>query len=230
MCGRYGVDLSLLPPAWGEWGPPLVWRSCNVAPGRRVPVLVAGRPAEATHPSRQLLTLRWGLIPPWWRQARPPAATFNARAETITSRPMFRQAFRHHRCIVPAQYFYEWGPGAPGDRQPFLIRRQDGHTLALAGLFSPAGALPGEPPGSCTILTCAANALIAPLHDRMPVVLDPEDLDTWLTGNPERASRLLVPAARGVLTGYPVDRRVGNVRNDDPSLTVPVGPTLTEPA
>jgi putative SOS response-associated peptidase YedK len=218
MCGRYGVDISRLPARWGEVHETLSYQSWNVAPGQVVPILL---PAE--HGSGLALrTARWGLIPGWWKDATPPRSSFNARAETVSSKPMFRDAFRRRRCIVPAQFFYEWTPGLNGGRQPYLFQRRDGETLAFAGLWDSWRTPEGREVDSCCILTCAANALLGQLHDRMPVVIEADAIRTWLAGSPALAASLAVPAAPAVLKAHPVDRRVGNVRNNEPSLIEPV--------
>ena len=139
---------------------------------------------------------------------------------TVAEKPSFRTSFRRRRCLIPAAGFYEWQarPGLP--KQPWLIRATAGVTLAFAGLWDlwegPDGCL-----ASCTIITTAANALMAPVHDRMPVVLDPGDWSFWLAPGTKDAARLqalLCPAPEGVLTRHPVGPRVGNVKFDDPGL------------
>ena len=125
--------------------------------------------------------MRWGLIPAWAKEPSIGNKMINARAESVAEKPAFRAAFRSRRCIVPASGFYEWQRQGRGPKQPYLIRRKDGEPIGFAGLWEgwrdPAS---GEAVESCTIITCAPNELVAELHDRMPVILDPADYDRWL--------------------------------------------------
>jgi putative SOS response-associated peptidase YedK len=154
---------------------------------------------------------------------RPPL--FNARAETATTRGSFAAAFAERRCVVPADGFYEWS-GPKDARQPFWIHRADGRLLLLAGLYQdgPPGETP-QPP-RFTVLTTAPNAMMAAVHDRMPVILEPADAATWLQrGDPA----LLRSAAEDVLRAVPVSSRVNSVKNDDPACLEPVGAETTRP-
>ena len=166
---------------------------------------------------------RWGLVPAWARDAGGPPL-FNARAETLARKPAFRDAFRLRRCLVPADGFYEWR-AVSGRRQPFHLRRADGAPFAMAGLYErwrPAG---GEALESCTVITTAANALLAPLHDRMPVVLPAEAWEAWLdpTGRDvEALSPWLRPAPEAGWLAYPVDPRVNQARHDEPGNVEPL--------
>jgi putative SOS response-associated peptidase YedK len=144
----------------------------------------------------------------------------------VTERPAFRAAFRARRCIVPASGFYEWRRRGGGPKQPHLIRRKDGEPMGFAGLWEawrdPAS---GEELVTCAIITCEPNALMAELHDRMPVILDPDDYDAWL--DPERGGlELLRPCPAEWLEAVPVSTRVNSPRNDDPGLIQPDGETL----
>jgi len=146
----------------------------------------------------------------------------NARAETVAEKPSFRDAFRRGRCIIPADAFYEWQTRSGGPKQPFCFRAADGAVLALAGLREhwegPDGAL-----DTCTIITTAANALMAPIHDRMPVLLAPADYQAYLdpATSPEVLHALLRPAAAAFLVAFAVGPRVGNARNEGPELMEP---------
>ena len=162
---------------------------------------------------RLLEPAEWGFV----REGRPPL--FNARAETAALKEAFRDAFVGGRCVVPADGFFEW-TSAGDDRRPFWIRRADGKLLLLAGLYEPAGPLQ-DGGWRFTVLTTNPNATIAPLHDRMPVILEPIDVATWLRhGSPA----LLHPAPDGTLLTTPVSRRVNSVRNDDPACLEPETP------
>ncbi len=196
------------------------------------PELVAGlRPSWNVAPTAQILGVsgdggggrtmavyRWGLVP--WSAKDPTVVrnTFNARAETVATKPIFRSAFRRGRILVPVDAFYEWKAGTP--KQPFAFRRADGQPVVLAGLRDYWRGPDGNELASATVITTAAGPDM-PIHDRQPVVLDPGAWDRWL--DPESSDReglesLLVPTAAGTLVHYPVGREVGNVRNDRPEL------------
>ena len=216
MCGRFllatpveALEVQFGAIAAGSFGP-----RYNIAPTSPVPVV------KETELGRILTLHHWGLIPSWAKDPALGARLSNARGETVAEKPSFRTSFRRRRCLIPADGFYEWQarPGLP--KQPWLIRATAGVTLAFAGLWDlwegPDGCLE-----SCTIITTAANALMAPVHDRMPVVLDPGDWSFWLAPGTKDAARLqalLCPAPEGVLTRHPVGPRVGNVKFDDPGL------------
>jgi putative SOS response-associated peptidase YedK len=178
--------------------------SCNVAPTQPAPIV--RRDGEAWN----LGEARWGLMPPWATKPGP----INARAETIATLPMFRSAFAKRRCIIPASGFYEWQKTGGKVKQPWYIYRADGEPLLLAGIYEVRD--DGE---TFAIITCAANEFLRPMHDRMPVVLEPESVAQWL-GAPDTA--LLRPAADGVLTAHTVGTRVNSPKNDDPGLVEPV--------
>src|SRR6516164_8112277 len=158
-----------------------------------------------------------GLVPNWWNKAlKQLSATFNARAESVVDRPMFRDAFRRHRCIIPASGYYEWLK-KPDGRQPYFISAADGGVLSFAGLWDRwKNPETGEPVISCTIIGTDADELTRPIHDRMPVVLDKADIRLWLSG--EAGTELLKPAAEDRLRMWPVSRRVNKTGtgDDDP--------------
>jgi len=145
-------------------------------------------------------------------------ASFNARAETVADKPMFREAFQRDRCVIPASGYYEWLK-KPDGRQPYFISAADGGVLSFAGLYDRwKNPETGEPVTSCTIIVTDANALTRPIHDRMPVVLDRADIGLWLNG--EGGTELLKPAAENRLRMWPVSRRVNKTGSgdDDPTL------------
>ena len=188
----------------------------NLAPTAVVPVVLA------TSAGRVVTLHRWGLVPSWSKDPALGARLANARAETAADKPSFRAPFRRGRCIIPADGFYEWQARPGGPKQPFCIRAADGSILAFAGLRDtwegPDGALE-----TCAILTTSANGLMAPIHDRMPVILAPADYAAWLDpdGVHERLKAMLRPCPEGFLRVYPVGPRVGNVRNEGPELAEP---------
>jgi len=174
----------------------------NVAPTDTVDVV---RPADGG--TTELVSMRWGLIPYWWNKPlKQLPASFNARAETVADRPMFRDAFRRHRCIIPASGYYEW-IARPDGKQPYFISVPDGGVLSFAGLWDRwKNPETGERVASCTIIATDANALTRPVHDRMPALLDKADFRPWLTG--AAGAQILRPAAEDRVRMWPVSRRV----------------------
>ena len=185
---------------------------------------------------RELGCYTWGLVPSWAKDRGVGNRMFNARAETVASKPSFRSAFVARRLVVVADGFYEWKPG-PGTKQPYYFTRADGRPLALAGLWEQwwggpeaRGTEPADvaPLRTCTVITTEAGADMGVVHHRMPVVLEDGTLDEWLdpanSDKPELES-LLVPSPAGTLVSRPVGTAVGNVRNDGPELTEAIGTT-----
>jgi putative SOS response-associated peptidase YedK len=197
----------------------------NVAPTDPVAAVVE------RHGDRLVDRFDWGLVPFFADSPRNAARLINARSETVETSPAFRDAYKRHRCIVPADAFYEWrrhrnpDTGKVARSEPFAIRRRDGEPLALAGLWAvwrnPETA---ERLYSCTILTTAPNATIERVHDRMPVILDAEDWDAWLADATPLAELrpLLRPAPDEPLEIYPVSPAVNNVRSEGPELLLPI--------
>jgi putative SOS response-associated peptidase YedK len=220
VCGRFslatpGEDLE---EAFGlETAPELAPRY-NIAPTQ--PILVIRTDPEA---GRQATALRWGFVPSTGR--RLPRPLINARSESAPDKPAFREAFERRRCLIPADGFYEWRevPGARS-RQPYFIRHTDGRSFAFAGLWEPRIDADLEAEGTCTILTTEPNRTVAPLHDRMPVILSPDDYQRWLDPAPDPSSlrALLRPYRDEVLTAYPVGPWVNDARNDVPSCLAPL--------
>jgi putative SOS response-associated peptidase YedK len=174
---------------------------------------------------RRLDLMRWGLVPFWAKDAKVGYAMFNAMAETVATKPAFREPFKARRCIVPATGFYEWQKLDAKRKQAYSIRMADDGLIAFAGLWDrwhdPKS---GERVLSFSIVTCEPNALCAPIHDRMPVILDKADYAAWLAETPASPTAL-----HGLLRPFPADRmrayaigpRIGNVKNDDPSVLEP---------
>jgi putative SOS response-associated peptidase YedK len=188
----------------------------NVPPTDPIVVLVraGGR--------RRVERMRWGLVPGWEKGPRSGPLRINARAESVASRPSFRDAFRERRCVVPADGFYEWQK-RPSGKQPFHIRAADGKPLAFAGLWESWGH-GAEALTSVSIITTAANTTVAPLHDRMPVLLVPSAQELWLDPSASFGdlAGLLRPAPPERLIAYPVGRQVNTPDVDDPSCAAPV--------
>lgn len=169
----------------------------NVSPTETVPVVVSH------DRDRTLVAMRWGLVPPFYRTANGGPLLINARAEGIATKPAYREAVVKRRCLIPADGFYEW-QGLQGARVPWTIRPSVGGMLAFAGLWQdwkgPDGWI-----STCAIVTCDANATLAPIHDRMPVVISPADFPLWLGDSGPGASRLLHPAPEDALAPVPAD-------------------------
>jgi putative SOS response-associated peptidase YedK len=238
MCGRYllHADPKLIERAFGaEFSqlPRELVPRFNIAPTQRVPIVRnrAGRELkivrQAEGAERELVTVRWGLIPTWAKDPAIGNRMINARAEGVPAKPAFRSAFRARRCIVPASGFFEWRQVGRGPKQPYLIRRKDGQPLGFAGLWErwtdPAT---GEAVETCTIITCVPNELMAELHNRMPVILDPADYGRWLDPSLPGGEELLRPCPTEWLEAMPVSTRVNSPRNDDESIIQPEGESL----
>jgi putative SOS response-associated peptidase YedK len=193
----------------------------NIAPGQDVAAVRLGDDG-----SRQLCALRWGLIPSWAKDPSIGNRLINARGETVAEKPAFRRAFEHRRCLVPADGYYEWKTIGKGlGKQPYFIRLRDDEPFALAGLWDrwqdPSG-VAGE---TCTIVTTAANELTAPIHDRMPVIVAPDDYAVWLGPGRLEADaweRMARPYPGERMTMYPVSTRVNQPRNDSAACVEPV--------
>jgi putative SOS response-associated peptidase YedK len=170
-----------------------------------------------------LVPMRWGLIPSWWKKrAKDVPATFNARAESVAEKPMFRSAFKQRRCLIPASGYYEW-QDTPGGKQPYYFTRRDDLPITIAGLWDEWKDIEtGERVKSCTMIITDANDFVRKIHDRMPVILEREQFGAWLTG--EAGSELLRPAADDVLQKWPVSKRVNSSRtsDEDATLTDPI--------
>ncbi len=216
MCGRYTLythedDLATL---FEVETYPLTPRY-NIAPTQSVPVIRQRRDGR-----RVMEEMRWGLVPHWVKDPKAfKANLFNARSESAAEKPAFRDAMKTHRCLLPASGFYEWR-AEEGGKQPYYVYRADGRPMAFAGLWA-VNRAGEEPVASCTILTTDANEDMRPLHDRMPVILEPDEWVRWLDVDevdPSAVEDLLDRAEEGVLRMHPVSRSVGSPRVDDPSL------------
>ena len=235
MCGRYLLTASMrklgLSFGFEEFSDIRIVPRFNVAPSQRVPIvrnqvgdelqIIRRQDGTAT---RELVPAKWGLIPGWAKDTSIGYKTINARAEGIAGKPAFRAAFRARRCIVPASAFYEWQHRGKGAKQPYMIRRVDQEPFGFAGLWeiwTDRGT--GEVVTSCTIVTTEPNDLMAELHNRMPVILDPADHDAWLDPQDPRGPELLRPCPADWLEAVPVSTRVNSPRNDDPGIIEPEG-------
>jgi len=227
MCGRFSLTLPVdaIGRLFGvevESAPALVARY-NIAPSQSVAVV---RRRDETA-ARELALLQWGFVPAWARDPSSMRQPINARGETVESKPMFRDAFRKRRCLIPADGFYEWKPGA-GGKQPWRIQRADNAPFAFAGLWDRWRGRDGQVIESCVIITTDANEAMRPIHDRMPVILDIGRFGRWLEASPVEASDLIEPY-KGSLEMYPVSRRVNDPSHDDAGLIEPGIPATDEP-
>lgn len=231
MCGRYVLFSSAAEIAEAfevaELAP--VRPRYNIAPTTDVPCV------RVDDGRRHLVELRWGLIPSWAKDPSIGTRLINARIETLFEKSSFKTSLQKRRCLVVTNGFYEW-VGPPRARHPVLVRFDDQRPFAYAGLWARWQPKDGSAPiESCTVVTMAPNALAARVHNRMPVILDPRTdgarIEEWLdvTKTPDLAS-LRVPRDLPGLCFVAVDRRVGNVRNDDAGCVVPIGPVDALPA
>jgi putative SOS response-associated peptidase YedK len=221
MCGRaklpddvseIKLDLKIDFDQIGEYRPR--W---NAAPTSKLPVVVSDAG------SRILTLMRWGLIPSRAKELKIGYSTFNARAESLTTRAAFRGAWQAgHRCLVLADGYYEW---RDADKQPFAVALANRGPMTLAGIWDDWRSPMGERIKSFAIVTTTANSLLASLHDRMPVVIAPDRWADWLGENSmteSAAKTLLRPYPDQAMAFWAVDRRVGNVKNDSPDLFAPI--------
>jgi putative SOS response-associated peptidase YedK len=203
---------------FGVAGPlPEILPSYNVAPTQEVAAVLL------ESGERRLEMLRWGLIPSWADDPQIGSRMINARSETAAEKPSFRTAFRKRRCLIPADGFYEWQKTGNG-KQPYYIHMKDGSPFVFAGLWETWGGDGKDEIRSCTILTTDPNELIAPIHNRMPVILYPENYELWLDPDVREVdllSSLLGPYPEDAMEAYPVSRRVNSPANDEPSCIEP---------
>jgi len=227
MCGRYVVayDPQTLVSGFSVTRVVPFPRRWNVAPQSMVPVVHETRDGE-----RVAELMRWGLLPHWAKDPALGAKLNNARAEGVAEKPSFRQALRRRRCLLPASGFYEW-QATPSGKQPWYITPAAGPLLAMAGLFeawrAPGSADDAEWLLTCCIITTSANALMAPIHDRMPVLLAPEHWASWLARDhqdPADVLPLLQPAPADSLQAWPVSRAVNRGSAEGEALVLPVAP------
>jgi putative SOS response-associated peptidase YedK len=223
MCGRYArrSDKQRIAELFAVHGPviPDFGTSWNVAPQRFQPVVRLNRDTG----EREIVLMRWGLIPYWAKDPSIGLRTINAKAEMITAAPAFREAFKYRRCLVPADAFYEWQKLDAKTKQPFAIAMKDGKPHALAGLWERwKDRKAGTELLTFTIITTDPNEIVQPLHDRMPVIIPERDYDRWLKPDPERPPiDLLRPFDADKMTTWRVDKAVGDVKNDRPELIEP---------
>ncbi|MGA8753140.1 SOS response-associated peptidase [Candidatus Deferrimicrobium sp.] len=222
MCGRFTLfePDKVLAKEFGVSGFPPRSLRYNIAPSQPI----AAVRAVPTGSGRELALLRWGLIPSWSKDPAIGNRLINARAETAPEKPSFRNAFRRHRCLIPTSGFYEWLRWERG-KQPYFVRMRDSHPFAFAGLWDRWESPEEGAIETCTILTTAANAVLAPIHDRMPVILPPWEYSRWLDPSikdPDSLAPLLVPFPPEEMLAYPVNPRVNVPSADDKGCIAPL--------
>jgi putative SOS response-associated peptidase YedK len=231
MCGRYRLTAKerYLRDHFGLDEDPTWTPRWNIAPTQQVPIV--GQ--KSTSSRRSFDLVRWGLIPSWAKDPSIATKTINAMSETAAGKPAFRAALRLRRCLIPVDSFYEWQSIGPTQKQPFSIGMADDSVFAFAGLWESWADAKGDVIESCTILTTAPNALVADVHNRMPVILRVEEYADWLDpriNNPSLVRASLKPFDPALMKKYPVSTRVKRPENDDhecaQEVPIAVAPTL----
>lgn len=220
MCGRFtlrtptesianlfaGIEFPEIPPNY------------NVAPTHSVAAI------RSQDGQSQFAWLRWGLLPSWARDKKMGARMINARSETVHEKPAYRSAFKKRRCLVLADGFYEWIK-TPDGKQPMYITRKDDRPFSMAGLWESNRQVDDQPLESCTVCTTSANATMAPIHERMPVILDDANIDAWLDPDfrdTDVLRSMLAPCADDLLTARAVSRNMNKVAYNEPDCIEPV--------
>ncbi len=219
MCGRFtltrrdgrelAAELGVPDDAFSDYRP-----RYNIAPMQRHFIVTT------EFENRKVVPARWGLVNRWAKDNSRASQCINAKAETVEARPSFRDAFKRRRCVVPADGFYEW-TGPRSARHPMWIHRADRKLILFAGLYEDWFPEKDRPETTFTIITCEPNAVIRPIHNRMPVILEERAADDWMNpgeADPLSLKRLLIPAADDVLLAQPASPLANSVRNDGPEL------------
>jgi putative SOS response-associated peptidase YedK len=233
MCGRYWITspADVLISRFRVRGEPAPLRPrWNAAPGQDLPVVRLSE-SGAGAGARVLEPMRWGLVPAWVADPSDAGRPINARAETAQAKPSFRESFRHRRALVPADGFYEWRRRGP-ESVPFAFRARSREPFAIAALWDEWHPPEGPPLRTFALLTTDASADVAPVHDRMPVILERDAEALWLDAGPEseaRLHRLLRPLPDGALESFVVSPRLNSPRVDDPSVQEPSARPLPGP-
>jgi len=222
MCGRFTLFEAdkILSKEFGVSGIPTLLPRYNIAPSQSV-ATVRATPAGS---GREIALLRWGLIPSWSKDPAIGNRLINARAETAREKPSFCNAFKRHRCLIPSSGFYEWLRWERG-KQPYFVRMRDSHPFAFAGLWDRWESPDEGAVETCAILTTAANDVLAPIHDRMPVILPPIEYARWLDPSlkdTDSLAPLLVPFPAEDMVAFPVNPRVNAPSVDDEKCIAPL--------
>lgn len=223
MCGRFALKA---PPAeimrqFGVDAVPELAPRYNIAPTQQI--LIVRHPWQQPEARLEAVQVKWGLLPSWAKDASMAEKLINARAESVAEKPAFRSAFRRMRCLIPADGFYEW-EATPSGKQPWFIHLKSKELLAFAGLWEHWQAPDGTPLETATIITTDANALVRPVHDRMPVILQPADYAAWLGAQTkaEDLKALLKPLPEDLMERYRVSRSMSNARNEGRECLDPI--------
>lgn len=224
MCGRYALKA---PPAelkayFGldevvDFAP-----RYNIPPGTNIPVI-----RQSPEHKRVMHMLRWGLVPHWAKDPSIGNKLNNARGESVAEKPSFRDAFKRRRCIIPADGFYEWKTEGKL-KQPYFISLKSGEPMAMGGLWESWKTPEGEILRTCCIITTGPNAVMEPIHDRMPVILAPEHWQAWLEAPVEDIHSWVSPYQADAMQAWPVDRRVSKAVDDDPRMIEAVPSALPQ--
>ena len=221
MCGRFSLGATIRIgqlfdlPNWPETP-----RRYNIAPSQEVPAVIQNREVGG----REFRPFRWGLVPSWAKDPAIGNRMINARSETAATKPAFRKPFGERRCLILADGFYEWKRDG-SRKQPYYIKLRDGEPFAFAGLWDHWAPADGQPLETCTILTTTPNALVQPIHDRMPVILPSSAYGAWLdrtVSDVPTVQALLTPYPADEMIAYPVSTRVNNPAHDTPECVLPL--------
>ncbi len=229
MCGRYRLSRrkQLVEEYFDSAGEEDWTPRYNVAPTQAVPI-IRQNPKE---PVRELLLVRWGLIPWWAKDPSGAAGMINARSETAAEKPAFRDAMKFRRCLIPADGFYEWAKTGKA-KQPYFLEVNQGELFAFAGIWERWKNPGGQILETCSILTTTPNAVTSALHDRMPVILGPDNYDLWLDPGMKdvaAASEILRPYSAHLMRRYAVSNRVNHAAHDDETCSMPIEPIESQP-
>ena len=213
MCGRFYLDMTMdeIIEHYMLGNVPEFATHFNIVPSQVIPVV------RIVEDKRELVMMRWGLVPSWSKQVDSGYSLHNARAETVADKPAYRSACKKRRCLIPASGFYEWKT-EQGGKQPYCIRLADKKPMAFAGLWERWEGAADNVIESCTIIVTEANDKIRSVHDRMPVIIDPADFGLWMSSEQEteQASALLRSYPSELVDVFPVSRKVNNPANNDP--------------
>lgn len=222
MCGRFTFDIPLevLVEIFGLKEISEIRPSYNIAPTQQVSVV------RQVSDHNSLILMKWGLVPSWAKDPAIGSQMINARAETVAEKPSFRHAIKYRRCIVPGSGFFDWKHEGK-NKQPYYFRMKNGRPIGFAGIWEEWKAPDGTLLDTFSILTTTANDLVAPVHERMPVIVPPDDYGIWLNKHltdPEELKQFYEPFPAKLMDAYPVSERVNTVRNNSPENIVRVTP------
>lgn len=220
MCGRFTLQISpeLLAEIFGLTEIPTFPARYNIAPTQQIAIV------RSDANQNRLDFVKWGLIPSWAKDNTIGNHMINAKSETVHEKPAFHHAIRYRRCLVPSSGFFEWRKEG-NSKQPIYIHLKDGTPMVYAGLWESWKTPEGSTLESCSILTTTANTLIEPIHDRMPVILHPQEYGLWLDRDmtdPTRLQKLYQPYPSELLEAFEVSTAVNSPRNDSPDLILPI--------